>query len=252
MKVRVCFSKTEAGRYLSHLDMTRTMERSLRRAKLPLAFSQGYHPHLKMSFASALAVGVTGRREYLDLELAEQVSMQRFSQVLADALPPALHFVSAQEIRNGAKSLSAMVNLSVVRFYGEMVEGDVEKIRYGIQQVLGEKEIWQKPKTKPGKKAAEAKEVRALIRRIRIVEAEEAGEALDNNDASLWNDDAYTGLITVEAELVLGNKGQLRPQDLWAMILRAGGLDTERPIQISRWALLIEREGKVFPPMDED
>ena len=48
MKLRICYAKTEEGRFLSHLDLARTMERVLRRAEVPLAFSEGFNPHPKI------------------------------------------------------------------------------------------------------------------------------------------------------------------------------------------------------------
>jgi len=111
-RIRICFQKTEEGRFLSHLDLTRAMERSLRRIDAPLAFSEGFNPHIKMSFASALAVGSTGRREYLDLDLSEEVDIETFSKSLKEALPPAIAFVGAREISESAKSLSSLVNLA--------------------------------------------------------------------------------------------------------------------------------------------
>ena len=57
MLIRIKYGKTNEGRYLSHLDLMRTWERSIRRTKAPLGFSQGFNPHQKLSFGSALAVG---------------------------------------------------------------------------------------------------------------------------------------------------------------------------------------------------
>ena len=77
------YSKGEEARFLSHLDLMRAMERALRRARLPLAFSEGYNPHPRVAYASALAVGVTSEGEYLDLELEEDLSAQEVVDALS-------------------------------------------------------------------------------------------------------------------------------------------------------------------------
>ncbi|MCL2166758.1 MAG: TIGR03936 family radical SAM-associated protein [Clostridiales bacterium] len=232
MKIRICYEKTEAGRYLSHLDLARTMERSLRRAKAPLAFSEGFNPHVRMAFASALAVGVTGRREYVDVELAGRVHIPSFSRSLQEAFPSALAFVIADEIQGGGKALSAIINIAVYRISFALPQTEPEKVRAGIEAVLAADELWRKPKQKPGKKTVPAKEVRGLIRKIEILSEEEEGKFI------------------LEAELMMKADGQLRPQELWEMIASAGGFEAAQTLSVSRQALLILQDGKCFSPME--
>lgn len=70
-RFRVCYSRTGLSRYLSHLETIRLIDRAGRRAKLPIAFSGGYHPHPRVSFGPALPVGVAGEHEFFDVELTE-------------------------------------------------------------------------------------------------------------------------------------------------------------------------------------
>ena len=67
MRIRSRFKKYGLARYVSHIDMIRVFERAMRRADIPLAYSQGYHPHPMLSFSPALAVGVTSDAEYMDV-----------------------------------------------------------------------------------------------------------------------------------------------------------------------------------------
>ena len=71
LRVRLTFSKQGALRYIGHLDLHKVVERTVRRAKLPLAYSQGYHPKPKMHLASALPLGMSSRAEVMDLWLAD-------------------------------------------------------------------------------------------------------------------------------------------------------------------------------------
>lgn len=67
MKIRLHFSITDQGRFIGHLDLARNFERLLRRAEVPLTFSQGFSPKPKLAFGSALGVGITSAAEYLDV-----------------------------------------------------------------------------------------------------------------------------------------------------------------------------------------
>ena len=74
MRLAVVFTKEAPVRFVSHLDLQRLFQRAFRRAKLPLAYSQGFNPHPLVAFATALSVGFTSEGEYLDLTLTEDVS----------------------------------------------------------------------------------------------------------------------------------------------------------------------------------
>jgi len=76
-RVRLGFGSGEPVKYISHLDTMRLWEKALRRAGLPLAYTQGYHPQPRIQFAAPLAVGFTGEHETLDLWLSEHVEPVR-------------------------------------------------------------------------------------------------------------------------------------------------------------------------------
>lgn len=92
------FQKTEAVRWLGHLDILRTFERAIRRAALPIAFSSGFNPRERISFASALSTGVTGAAEPAIIELTEPVAPEEIERRLGEALPPALRIGPCEEI----------------------------------------------------------------------------------------------------------------------------------------------------------
>ena len=76
MKVRIKFTKRDAMSYIGHLDVMRYFQKVIRRAEIPIAFSSGYSPHMIMSFASPLGLGVTSEGEYFDIELTESISSE--------------------------------------------------------------------------------------------------------------------------------------------------------------------------------
>jgi radical SAM-linked protein len=88
-RFRIEFAKGATMRFLSHLDLMRTWERTLRRSGLPLAFTQGHHPHIKMSFGPPLPLGFRSRAEVFDLELNRPPGVdlaERLNAVLPDGL----------------------------------------------------------------------------------------------------------------------------------------------------------------------
>lgn len=105
MRVRITFTKQGALRYIGHLDLHRLWERAMRRADLPLAYSQGFHPQPKISLAAALPLGFSSRGEVLDVRLNEEVSVEDISSRLKDNLPPD---INVREIKSVDERLPAL------------------------------------------------------------------------------------------------------------------------------------------------
>ena len=74
MKVRIKFRKYGALKFIGHLDVMRYFQKAMRRAQIPVAFTSGYSPHMIMSFASPLGIGLTSDGEYFDIELTRPIS----------------------------------------------------------------------------------------------------------------------------------------------------------------------------------
>lgn len=113
-KIRIALRKGEATKYVGHLDFGRAIERALRRAKLPVAYSVGFNPHMRLSFGPALGVGIASESEYVDVEMAQMVAAEEFSRSLSAKLPPGLALVAAQPVLSTA-SLAADLNLAAYR-----------------------------------------------------------------------------------------------------------------------------------------
>lgn len=74
MKVRIKFRKYGALRFIGHLDVMRFFQKAMRRAEIPIAFTAGYSPHMIMSFANPLGIGLSSDGEYFDIELSGPIS----------------------------------------------------------------------------------------------------------------------------------------------------------------------------------
>ncbi len=102
-RVRIRFGKQGDLRLIGHRDLMRCMERLFRRAELPLALSEGFHPKPRMSFPSALAVGIESVDEVMELELAESRPTEQVLVELARQAPPGLTIRSVDLLPPGSK-----------------------------------------------------------------------------------------------------------------------------------------------------
>ena len=107
MRVRLTFTKQGALRYTGHLDLHKIIERSIRRARLPLAYSQGYHPQPKINLAAALPLGFSSRAELMDIWLDGDV--EDIASNLQANVPPGLTILDAKPVDVRAPSLQSQV-----------------------------------------------------------------------------------------------------------------------------------------------
>jgi radical SAM-linked protein len=125
-RLRITFARGEAIKYISHLDLARVWERALRRARVPLAYSQGFNPRPKMAFAAALPVGYTAAAEVVDIFLEEPLDPLELVRRLAVVLPSGLQVISIEKIDPGLPALQPQVwaadYLVDVAWRGERVE----------------------------------------------------------------------------------------------------------------------------------
>lgn len=109
MRVRITFTKQGALRYIGHLDLHRVWERALRRAALPLSYSQGFHPQPKISLAAALPLGFSSRSEVLDVRLNEEIPTEDISERLKDNLPPDIKVLDVQTVDERLPAMQTLV-----------------------------------------------------------------------------------------------------------------------------------------------
>lgn len=121
-RLRIKYGKTNLGKFISHLDLLRTWGRVLRRAELPIAYSEGFNPHPKISFGSALAVGVTSEGEYLDIELREELQPELVLERLKEASAPGLEVYDIKEINEKVPSLMAVIDTATYLVKVELTE----------------------------------------------------------------------------------------------------------------------------------
>ena len=104
--IRVWFEKTGAAIYISHLDLNRCMARAVRRAKLPIWYTEGFHPHPYLTFPLPLSLGVHGLREAMDLRLVEDMPLEEVKERLNRCLPQGLVVTGVTEPAEKAKEIA--------------------------------------------------------------------------------------------------------------------------------------------------
>lgn len=98
MRIAVRYGRSGPAKYVSHLDMQRSIGRAVRRAHIHACYSQGFNPHLQMSFASPLSVGYETRSDYVELEVGEDQLPEDALAALRDAAPPGIEFRNVYRI----------------------------------------------------------------------------------------------------------------------------------------------------------
>ncbi|MBN2103384.1 TIGR03960 family B12-binding radical SAM protein [bacterium] len=121
-RIRFSFEKNKAVRFTSHLDTMRVFSRAFRRADIPVALSQGFHMHPRISTGPPLPLGYTGAAEYFDVEIMNNFP-RHFIEMLNRHLPQGFHVTQAQEIDTKAHSLSKIINLAIYRI---LIDDDLE------------------------------------------------------------------------------------------------------------------------------
>ena len=135
---------------ISHLDVQRTLQRSFRRAGLPLAYSQGFNPHPQLSFATAAATGMSSDCEWFEVQLYEDVPPNAFVSRANAAMPEGMSVSDAFEPPEGFGSLSAKLRAALYRAelsFDSPVDG--EKLKQTLEAMLSG-EIVVNKRTKSG------------------------------------------------------------------------------------------------------
>ncbi len=145
--MRCCYEKTDRMVFLGHLEMVRLVERAFRRAGMPLAFSEGYHPHPKISFAAPAPVGITSHGEILEVELTEEISVEEVVAMEPSLFPQGMRLLDAR-YTDSKKSLMAKIRAIDYAIFFPEDNG----LREAFEAYLASDEILHEKRTKKGKR----------------------------------------------------------------------------------------------------
>ena len=109
LKIRIKFGKYGAMKFIGHLDIMRYFQKAMRRAGIPISYSGGYSPHMIMSFASPLGVGLTSGGEYMDIEAEECLSSEEAVRRLNDVMVEGMKVFSYRLLPEDAGNAMSLV-----------------------------------------------------------------------------------------------------------------------------------------------
>lgn len=164
MKAIVCFKKFGAAKYISHLDLQRTVDRALRRSGVSVIYSEGFNPHIRMSFAFALKVGMESEAEYLEVEISDDVDISATEKAIISSFPDGLDVNWVKKKKENTKKLMACV----AKAEYEVVLDDlkqIDAIENAINSILSAETL---PLTKRTKKGPREFDARPLIDRLSL------------------------------------------------------------------------------------
>lgn len=224
-RLRICYGKRRRLRFLSHLEVMRSCERSVRRAGLPYSITQGFSPKMKVAFGPALPVGTAGEREYFDVWLTSYVPARQVLESLAGASPADLGPRGAGYVGEREGSLSAICTIARYRAVVEAPGMGPERMQDMLDSVIadGTLAVEHKGKNKVFELA------RALPEEPRVSEKD--------------------GLLVVDLTTRIGQEGSLRPEALvQAALTRSGSPGSV--VAVTRTDLLVETGEERYRPME--
>ena len=235
-RLRLKYAKRGRLRFTSHRDFSRAFERALRRAQVPIAFSSGFSPHPRVSYANATPTGIASEAEYLEIALNELVDPDEIRVSLDAALPIGLDLIEVVEART--PDFAARLEASLWQLVLPGVPR--EAVAVAIVALLAESEVIVERLTKDGVRRFDA---RAAISALWL------SENFDGNVAIAGD---RPGSVILNA-VVRNGSPSVRPDDLLAALRVVAGLAPTSPTLVTRLAQgSLNASGSVVDPFDRD
>lgn len=252
-RLRVRYAKRGRLRFASHRDFQRSLERALRRIQAPMAYSAGFTPHPRISYANAAPTGAASEAEYLELGLAAEVDPGRFRDALDAALPPGLDVLDVVPARTS--NLVERLEASAWRI--ELPGLGVGELRRAVEALLAVDRVEVTRMTKSGPRTFD---VRAALVRVEVIDAADApavAEVADVADVAKHAagvaqvDPAGCAILLLVVRHVTP---AVRPDDVLAALRSQALLAPPSPARMTRLAQgpLDDRSGSVADPLTAD
>ena len=163
MKARIKFRKNGVMKFIGHLDIMRYFQKAIRRAEIPIAFTSGYSPHMIMSFANPLGVGLTSDGEYFDIELTESIASKEAVRRLNEQMVDGMEIVSFVQIPDDKKS-KGMSIVAGADYLSSVKNGSLpEDLAEKLEAFYAQNEICVVKKTKKSEKEVD---IRPMIYKL--------------------------------------------------------------------------------------
>jgi radical SAM-linked protein len=170
-RLRLTFRKTGATRYIGHLDLARTLERSLNRAQIPIAYTQGFNQRPRMALAAALPLGYLSECEMADIFLLERMEPEAARQQMMSKMAPGIEIWRVEEVEMNSPALQT---LTAVTTYTVLLldPTDSAALQQRVDNLFATETIIRKRRDKEY-------DLRPLIESIRLAQTESDGVQLD-------------------------------------------------------------------------
>ena len=222
MRMLAVFEKGERIRHIGHLDIQRSVQRGLRRSGLPVAYSNGFNPHILITFASALSTGACGKREIMDVTMAEEVSPEEFLEKMNRAMPPEMQLSEARTLDQKHPALMASLRAAKYDLLIRDAE-QAEKLAAAIPAMMARETVTAMRKTKTALKECDIKPL--------IYDLKAEGQH-------------------ILATLTLTEREACKPGMLIEALSREAGIEGEIRMLITRTALLGMDEAEKLVPLE--
>ncbi|MFF7654607.1 TIGR03936 family radical SAM-associated protein [Streptomyces sp. NPDC007983] len=232
-RIRLRYTKRGRLRFTSHRDFQRAFERALRRAEVPMAYSAGFTPHPKVSYANAAPTGTGSEAEYLEIQLTEARDPETLRRLLDESMPSGLDIIDAVEARTSGLADRLQASVWEIRL-DRVAPAEAER---AVAAFLEAETVEVERRTKNGMRTFDA---RAAVARLEAV----AGRG------DRPGDDGCAILRLVVRHLTPA----VRPDDVLSGLRATADLAPPVPAAVTRLAqgLLDEESGTVTDPLAPD
>ncbi|MFC5182987.1 TIGR03936 family radical SAM-associated protein [Actinomadura harenae] len=244
-RLRVRYTKRGRLRFTSHRDISRAVERAVRRAGIPVAFSAGFTPHPKISYTGAAATGVASEAEYLEIGLTEPRDPARVRAELDAALPPGLDVVDVVALPAGTGKSTALADRLQASEWRVRLDGVAEgDAATAVTAFLDSGAVEVERLTKKGRRRFD---VRAAVSALEL-------SAEPVQDADRRGTEATDAPCAILRMVVRHTTPAVRPDDILTGLRQVADLAPPSPPLVTRLAQgpLDERTGVLADPLDPD
>ena len=226
-KLRLALHKGEELRFLSHLDFAQAVERMIRRAEIKMAYSEGFNPHMKISFSSALALGVTAEAEYIDMDILEEDTLESIMERLNRVAPHGLEVLGGKVMPEKVKKMMAICNYAIYEVTGPVTDVDVD------WDVL----------LKSFNDATEISYEKVTPKKTRIIDVK---EFVKEPIVATVKD----GMVTLTMGIGIYPQGTIKPSEVWNLGRQQFNWPITSGYEINRKAIMVANESGRFTPLE--
>ncbi|EWC61913.1 hypothetical protein UO65_2737 [Actinokineospora spheciospongiae] len=226
-KLRLRYAKRGRLRFTSHRDVARAFERALRRAGVPMAYSQGFNPHPKISWIGAAPTGVASEAEYVELQVVQALDPDRLAQVLDAALAPGLDVLEA--VQAGPGGLAERMEAS--RWRIALPGVGAPELAAAVDALMATEHVEVERLTKDGRRLIDARP--AVISAEVVDSAELAADSPDAVGIDMSDAGRSCGILVV---VVRQTTPAVRPDDVLSALRVVAALEPPVPAKATRMA----------------